>query len=105
LVSTSPVDFVDPVNINQPTAILVTEMYDIWPTLTIGADEVSGDIIVVGQYQCWTGTRLETWYIDWYWSWYQRTDQTGMIWTNTKFIWGLYLSQYEVYTYHIPAKN
>jgi hypothetical protein len=31
-----------------------------WPTLAIVADEVSGDIIVVGQYQCWTGTRLET---------------------------------------------
>lgn len=76
-----------------------------WPTLTIGADEVSGDIIVVGQYHCWIVTRLETWYIDWYSSWCQRTDQTSMTWTNTKFIQGLYLSQYEVYTYHIPAKN
>jgi hypothetical protein len=67
---------------------------NVWhrPTLTIGADSVSGDIIVVGQYQCWTGTMRETWYIDCYWSWYQRTDQTGMTWTNTKFIQGVYLS-------------
>lgn len=29
--------------------------------------------------QCWIGTKLEPWYVDWYCLWYQRTNNTG--WT------------------------
>jgi len=36
--------------------------------------------------QCRAGTRLETWYIEWYWSWYQRTNQTHMTWGNTRLL-------------------
>jgi hypothetical protein len=36
--------------------------------------------------QCWAGTKLETWYIEWNWFWYQRTNQTHMTWGNTRVV-------------------